>query len=122
MVDQRVMADVGQDQQPAVAHLAGQLGGLGDGDERVAIAGHDKRCGVPRRAVARPTIASNRRRQLPGPWAGSCRFARRVAQPGSSRSIRSGSMRTRPTDKRGSRSVAMLIATSVRNRSGKRVA
>ena len=58
VVDQRIMADVGQDEQPAVADLARQRRGLGDRHERVAIAGDDQRRGVDRAQLTRASAAA----------------------------------------------------------------
>jgi len=70
VLDQRVVTDIGQDQQPTIEDLPGQACSFRDRDERVAVAGDDqRRSPVVRRGCSAisVTIASSNRRQLPGP-------------------------------------------------------
>ena len=67
-------------------------------------------------------IVGRSRCHAPTPWTGSCRADRAAAQAGSSRSIRTGSISRRATLARGSRWGVIPTRTSVRRRSGQRVA
>ena len=90
-----------------------------DGHARVAQAPRERaaaawRCPTRWRAAA----SSRHPRPASCPW----RRSRAAAQAGSSRSIRSGSMRRRATLVRGSRRMSMPATIAVRSRSGWRVA
>ena len=52
LLDHHVVAAVGHDEEASVADLPRQLGGLGDGHERVAIAADDQGRGLMRRRSA----------------------------------------------------------------------